>query len=73
MDTSFAKKCYNVVVESIREVPNEIENFTNVISTKRQSIVRMEDYESAMDMINIMTRDIDLKDSDEIIIKIVRF
>lgn len=73
MDTSFSKKCYHVEVKLIREVPNKNENYTNIISTTRQSIVRMEDYESAKDMINIMTRDIDLKDSDEIIIKIVRF
>lgn len=63
---------YYAAVEFSKEVLNNIENFTNTISTKRQSIVHLENYESAIDMINIMTRDIDLKDSDEIIIKIVR-
>lgn len=66
------KNQYYVTIETVKEVPNNIENFTNFISTKRQSIVHLKDYKSAVDMVTIMTRDIDLKDKDEIIIKIVR-
>ena len=70
---SSLKNHYNVVIELLKEKPNKIENYTNYISTKMQSIVSLADYESALDMIQIMTKGIDLKDFDEINIRIVRF